>query len=609
MQLKRDRLDPLKEDFRNFLYVVWKHLGLPDPTPAQYQIAYYLQHGFVETYNPKVGRTDMIRAFRGIGKSYITAAFVLWCLYRDPVNAKIMVVSASGTKAKEFVSQVKTIMMTMPLLAGIRPTDEQRNSFDRFDVRGASIAQQPSVKAVGIKGQLPGNRATLIVADDIEVVENSRTEAARETVMRQINEFEAIKVPFDEVSQRPAADVIFLGTPQTEESIYNRLVRERGYNCFTIPARVPGPRTHPLENYQLIRDEDGKKVNILAPFVQELMDMGKEGQPTDPLRFSDEDLLSRESKGRSWFALQYMLDTTLSDAERYPLKQKDLVVMPLNAHKAPLVVQWGVDSDKRNVLQGIANVGFTGDVLLGPLFLDKDYRPYEGSVLFVDPSGRGADETAWAVIKVLNGSMYVTKVGGYAGDVQEAMRKVATVAREQNVNRILVEPNYAGQVWISAFMPILSRIWPGKNGEPGGCTVEESEWAKGQKEQRIIDTMEPVMNQHRLIIDEDVARDETFMYQLTHITRERGSLHHDDRLDAVAGAVAYFVKVLEMDAQQNLQNYKDQELQELLDDFMLTIDNGGSRFKAHRPDTEVYQFGSQGYRSTVDYSLTKGNYW
>ena len=45
------------------------------------------------------------------------------------------------------------------------------------------------------------------------------------------------------------------------------------------------------------------------------------GQPTDTLRFSDFDLLEREaSYGGSGFALQFMLDTRLSDAQRYPLK-------------------------------------------------------------------------------------------------------------------------------------------------------------------------------------------------------------------------------------------------------------------------------------------------
>jgi hypothetical protein len=65
-----------------------------------------------------------------------------------------------------------------------------------------------------------------------------------------------------------------------------------------------------------------------------------------------------------------------------------------------------------------------------------------------------------------------------------------------------------------------------------GATVQESEWAKGQKETRIIDTLEPVMTQHRLVVAESFLRDDvttedsnsSFLYQLTDITKDRGAL-------------------------------------------------------------------------------------
>ena len=131
--------------------------------------------------------------------------------------------------------------MTFDLLRFLRPLEDQRNSFDRFDVRQASLSQSPSLKAAGITGQITGSRATRIIADDIEIEGNARTEAARETLMRAVSEFEAIKVPAhyeqDELI-RPAADVLFLGTPQTEESIYNRLVHN---GEILTDARPPGP--------------------------------------------------------------------------------------------------------------------------------------------------------------------------------------------------------------------------------------------------------------------------------------------------------------------------------------------------------------------------------
>ena len=585
--MKNHLTDPVASDFRNFLFLVWQHLNLPEPTRVQYEIAEFMQRGFEENYDPLTGRADIVRAFRGVGKSYIACAYCLWCLYRDPVNEKILVVSASSVKAKEFVAQAKGILLTFDLLKHLRPNEDQRNSFDRFDVRSASLSQSPSLKAAGITGQITGSRATRIVADDIEIENNAKTEAARQTLMRSISEFEAIKVPAhyeDEVFKRPAADVLFLGTPQTEESIYNRLIRERGYSCFCVPAR------YPLVDKQIvyeIKRDDGLSVNVLAPFV--ISDVEQDGsladRPIDPTRFGEDDLVSREAKGKAFFGLQYMLDTTLSDADRYPLKQHDLIVMGVNATKAPITVQWGQDTDKKNIRGDIPNVGFTGDSFLGPLFADGEWRDYTGSILFVDPAGRGADETAWSIVKTLNGVLYVCKIGGHTGDINESYLRIARDAKHYDVNLIHIEPNFAPGVWIAGFQPVLSKVWP------GGCTVEEADWAKGRKEERIIDTLEPVMATHRMVVDESVARDDITMYQLTHITRERGSLKHDDRIDSLAGAISHFQRVLEMDMATAANGIREQELEEMLEDFMETsMSPFRARNKSRHKETEVYQW-------------------
>lgn len=554
--------DPIKDDFRNFLYLVWQHLGLPDPTPAQYEIAEFLQSGLTQDRAKGEGRRDILMGFRGVGKSYITAAFALWLLYRDPINEKILIVSASSVKAREFVSQAKTIMLTMPMLQHLRPRPDQRDMADRFDVAGASISQSPSVKAAGITGQITGSRATRIIADDIEIPENSKTEDGRENLMRTTSEFEAIILP--------GGDIFYLGTPQTEESIYLRKVKTQGYSCFCWPARFPKPEKR--QGYIVAR-EDGIRIDILAPVLRIALDNDAKlaGRATDPQRFDDEELARREAKGRSFFALQYMLDTSLSDAERYPLKAFDMIVQALNVFKAPMTIQWGRHSDQKNVLKHIPNYGFSGDYCIGPLFVDSEWRPYEASVLFVDPGGRGKDETAWAIVKVLNGTFYLLKVAGIASNVEEAMSMIARDAKAYQVNSILIEPNFAPGVWISAFQPVLAREWP------GGCTVEEAEWAKGQKEARIIDTLEPVTNAHRLVVDEAVASDETFMYQLTHITRDRGALKHDDRVDAVAGAVASFERVLMQDQEQQAKAMKEAEVDKMLEEFLEDVQQGWRR--------------------------------
>lgn len=594
--------DPVLSDFRNLVYLVWDHLALPAPTPAQYDIAVFLQHGWAgygidpqgdcqEWFGPEpvepdrtgwarltephIFREDVLEAFRGIGKSYITSAFVLWRLLRRPYDEKVLVVSASGSKSKEFVSMTKTLLNTMPLFEHLRSREDQRDTAYAFDVNGASISQSPSVKAAGITGQITGSRATLIIADDIEVTDNSRTVEARERLLHKTNEFSAIKVT-------GGADVICLGTPQTEESIYTKMIKEQGYLGWILPARYPRPDKR--SSYVITR-EGGLEIDCLCPRARAVdKDPELAWRPTDPERFNEFELLNRESKGRAYFALQFQLDTSLSDAERYPLKLHDLIVMSVNPMKAPKVVQWGQDTNGKNKRPDLPVAGFSGDSWLGPLFVDPDWMEYEQSVLFVDPSGRGKDETAWAVVKVLHGMMYVTEVDGFAGDPGEAMVRIATAAKAHKVNTIQVEPNFAGGVWVSAFQPVLAKVWPAPTkGDTAGCTVEEAEWSRAQKEVRIIDTLEPVMTLHRLVVDERVARDEVLCYQLTHISREKGCLQHDDRVDALAGAVSYLQATLAQDVDEAVQAVRDAEHDAELERFIR------SHERMTAGDTRMYQ--------------------
>ena len=117
-----EELHPAFEDFRNFLFLSWSHLGLPDPTLAQYEIAHRLQHG-VDSTEPALTtegpREDIIRCFRSLGKSYITSVYAIWRLMRNPRDEKIMVVSATSSKSKEFVAQTKGILESMQIVTGV----------------------------------------------------------------------------------------------------------------------------------------------------------------------------------------------------------------------------------------------------------------------------------------------------------------------------------------------------------------------------------------------------------------------------------------------------------------------------------------------------------
>lgn len=520
------------DDFRNFAFDLWQHLNLPCPTVVQYDIALYLHHG---------PRRRMIEAFRGVGKSFLTAGYVVWLLWKDPQH-KIMVVSASKERADAFSVFVKQIIEGFPPLAHLRPRNGQRDSNLAFDVGPATADQSPSVKSVGITGQLTGSRANTIIADDIEVPKNSGTIVQREKLSELVKEFDAVI--------KPGGEIIYLGTPQTEESIYNKLP-ERGYEIRIWPARYPKDQKQ--------RQAFGEK---LAPMIAQVFDNDPSvaWKPTDVARFDETDLMEREaSYGRSGFALQFMLDTSLADSERYPLKLSDFIVMDVDREVAPIRVVWS--SGKSQVAEGLPVVGFTGDRWHTPMYVADVMEEFTGSLMTIDPSGRGEDETGYTVTKMLRGMIYVRRAGGLKGGYDDkTLEALAHIARAEKVQHVLVESNFGDGMFTKLLTPVLTRIYP--------CNVEEIRH-NTQKEKRICDTLEPVLNQHRLVVDTAVVRADAqtenlhyqLFHQLTRMTRDRGAVKHDDRLEPLAMAVAYWAEALERDTSSEEDRHRE-ELQD-----------------------------------------------
>jgi hypothetical protein len=538
----------LSDDFRFFLTAVWTHLALPPPTRAQLCIAQYLQHG------PK---RLQIQAFRGVGKSWITAAFVLWTLYNDS-NKKIMVVSASKDRADSFSIFCQRLILEVPWLVHLKPkNDDQRWSRVSFDVGPAAPHQAPSVKSVGITGQLTGSRADLMVLDDVEVPNNSMTELQREKLLQLVTECESILTP------KRDSRIMFLGTPQTTFTVYNKL-RERSYKPFVWPARYP----RKVAMYS----------GLLAPQLTE--DLEKEDElawkPTDT-RFREEDLLERESSmGRSNFMLQFMLDTSLSDAEKFPLKFADLIVNPVNPENAPENIIWC--SSPENIIKDLPTVGLPGDYFYKPMQVQGTWEPYSETICSVDPSGRGTDETVACFISQLNGFMYLHEIwaskDGYSDDTLLA---ILARCKKYKASTLLIESNFGDGMVSELFRKhSINKNIP--------INIEETR-ANVRKEDRIIDALEPVFNQHRLVIDpkviewdfqsnKDAPAETRFQYmlgyQISRMCREKGAVRHDDRIDALAQGVKWFTDALAISAERTIRNRKDQEfldhLQSWLDD-------------------------------------------
>jgi hypothetical protein len=488
-----------------------------------------------------------LKRFVESGKSWITAAFVLWILLLNP-QAKIIVVSASQALADNFSIFCKALIHDMPLFQHLAPHGNQRDSNLAFDVGPATPDPAPSVKSAGLTGQITGSRADYIIADDIEIPKNSYTHVLRERTSELVKEFDAIL--------KPEGRVIYLGTPQVEASLYNRLIK-RGYSLMIWPAEIPAN----IDRY----------AGRLAHYIVRLIERGaKPGDPVDPKRFDKEDLAERRaSYGASGYALQFMLDTNPSEIDKHPLKLRDLIVQDIDDLMGHVKLVWGQDRDQ--VLQDLQAGGFEGDFYVRPAWKSEEMAKFTGTVMAIDPSGRGNDETAYAIVRYLYGTLFLVSCGGYKdGFSEKTLMALAAKAARYGVNDIVIEENYGGGMFSQLLKPHVYKL----------CTARFAEdvWHSKQKELRIMDVMEPLLHSHRLVVDRRVIEEDlqvqadnerySFVHQLTRMSRQKGALPNEDRLEAVSMACEFFVERMDRDKDKMLKKHQDELTDAALKHFM-----------------------------------------
>lgn len=562
--------------FEDFLYDCMTELMGFKCTDVQIDIGRFLQFGVYDTIEDMNKVIDgllqplqygMVQAQRSQAKSTIIAMFAAWKLIHD-CKHRVLIISAGSDVAFEIANWVIQIIMNWDILECLRPDRQHgdRASSKAFDInwqlKGAE--KSPSVACIGITANMNGRRADLLLPDDIESPKNGSTEVQRAAL-------EHLSKDFTSICQ--TGRIMYLGTPQTVDSIYNNLPA-RGYVLRIWPGRVP-------------TNEEAKHYgDTLAPFVRNLMDDpknqigggldGSRGIPIDPVLQGEEALTLKElDQGAAYFNLQYMLNTELSDELRHPLKAKNLIVMPFGIDKAPGEITWLPSPEKQIDCTG----KFTcKPQLYRPFTVSTEMYKYEGKHMYVDTAGGGenGDETVAAVVYILHGYLFLAELlkqpGGYGHDKYEKLSKLAL---KHEVNSIDVEKNFGFGAFAAAWRPVLLDTY--KKAEKTTCPKIEDVWESGQKELRIIDTLEPIMARHRLIIHEDIIEydyesvskyplDKRESYKLFHqlakISRTRGSLVHDDSLDAVAGAVRKWVDCIAVDEKVRMeQKYTDENIE------------------------------------------------
>jgi len=548
-------------EFRDFAVDGMAFLGF-DTTDMQEDIAEYMQNG---------PRLRMVMAQRGEAKSTLAALYAVWRIVQRP-STRVLIVSAGEGQASEVATLVVRLITTWDILECFRPDRMlgDRTSTLAFDVHYSlkGLDKSPSVACAGITANLPGKRADLLIPDDIESNKNGLTAVQRAQLLHLSKEFSSICTH---------GDILYLGTPQSKDIIYNTL-QGRGFEIRIWPGRFP------------TLAEEERYAGRLAPFIMDRMLAnpalrtgggidGTRGQPADPLRYTDADLIEKElDKGPEDFQLQYMLDTSLVDALRQQLKLSDLVVANFAPEMVPEIIAW----------QAAAKY----EVPLGPDFpvtMAKMYyapstdctfvRPAD-VFAYIDPAGGGADEIGIAAACAVGPYVHVLDVIGLRGGLNpENEERICAFMRRNKVSRMKVESNMGHGLFeinlraVFNTRPDIAHL--------AQCVV--GEYSTGQKERRIIDSLVSPMQRHRVVVHQQVFDSDvvcgkqhgtdtrtgySVWYQLANITTDRRSLPHDDRLEAMAGAVREFKNVLDQDEHKAAEKRATAASQEFLQNPM-----------------------------------------
>lgn len=561
------------KDFKYFLYIVWKYLNLPAPTGIQYDVADYLQgnRSYIDLSDSDIAVEDLtgddngagsiVCAYRSFGKSWITGAYCVWLLLRIP-HLEITVFSASEKKCTAFISFVLNVLKVIPFCNHLLPgKDNVKNKF-LIDTPFHRPSQSNSLAAIPLfSSDGTGRRSDVIIGDDLEVINNSSSMLQRDRVAERVAEFEAIMGDIPEDGKIKFKQKVLLGTPQTQETLYMRLVKKNGYEMRIWPSRYPNEEQYQRIGHLLcpkIKDKIDKK----SVFTKGYGIRGDMGEPTDT-RFTDRDLVKKErGYGYTGYQLQYQLDPSLSDLAKFPLKLSDLIVCDLNENIGHNAMIWS--SDRNDIIDDLPNYGFAGDYYRRPSTKTNEMSKYESSFMCIDPSsgGAGKDETTYAIGKSLNGFIYLFDCGGFSEGPQSqaTMDSLAALAKKYEVDSIIVESNQGLGMFEALLKPALIRA-------KYNCDIGQYR-AVGQKEPRIIKTLEPVMNSHRLVVNRQLIENESLpnfeglsdeariqyslFYQLTHLESSKDCLPKDDRIDVLHMLIAQFIEDVELDVEAEL---------------------------------------------------------
>ena len=537
-------------DFKMFFWYALQELyGF---TPSRIQLDWCDQ---IQTHKDDI----MLQAPREEGKSMWLCIYCAWRLYLNP-RLHFVIVSENEQKASRNSGFIKQLFGSLPELTHLLPQKGQRDSVLTWDTAYAEVGLHASVQCYGISGGIVGAHGHELLVDDVETQKNSASAAQRETLRERVDGLNYI--PYRDVE---GTRKVFIGTPHDEESIYNDLP-QRGCQVLIYPRQYGFHQDHYFGSIAPMFLEDLQA----HPELREGGAFGL-GSTTDPIRAPNEKLIRDAIKaGRSSWMLQMMLDPRAGLLDAHPLKVQDLIVADVDKDVAPDRSFWST----RNPAKDIICRGRSGDTYFLEDRPPEGFSDWDRKIAFVDPSGRGhgADATSCVILFLKNGTLYLYDILHYTGgyDEDSVLLPMAKKLDAAGPLELYYEDNMGAGMFGALMQPIANKFSNiSFNWEENGIHVT------GQKEKRIIDSLEPVMNAHRLVIGKRAiesdsrfvemlpaghANEYSVFWQMARLTSVRNCLGHDDGLDALASGVQVlkdFIAVDQEDAALETARQRD----------------------------------------------------
>ena len=515
---------------------------------------------------------------RGWFKTSLLAMYNAYWLYIDPaVNIGYCSNSANTTHA--LVRDVLNLILTVPDLKPLIPSNDKKDNTHQTQTKLRTKYAQPkeaSLWTVPLTGNSTGLRARVMIMDDLETATTSNTEDKRDFLRSRIVEF--LRLSDSNTEQQR----LLVGTPWNTDSVYYWACDTQENGGLGFKGRVYTARFPKLDE---VPDYKG----LLAPFILDklLKDDSIVGTITDPQRIKESTLITQYRASKIDYYMNYMMNPFIKATDNYAFSLEDIGLLrykSLDCYTPPFLVDTQPHTAKPELVPFAPNK--TSLHLISPNLQSTSSYSATSRILYIDPSATGEDETAYCVLAVVNGNYVLERVGGYVDGsseytLQSLLDCYNSYSHEDNRNcitQVVFEKNFGAGMYRKLFDAYTEKL--------GIMVPTYDHHVLGKKEQRIFDTLTPVVNGRKFFITEECVlkdlsdyndsshplstrsylRQYTFMYQLTHFYWGKGMNKspfgvsgHDDRLDAVSSAVLYLGNLIRPSTDEDKAELERQE--------------------------------------------------